>query len=167
MSVPAPPPPPRRCNRRGRDLIQEFEQCRLECYPDPITKGDPWTIGWGETGPGIVEGVSWTQAYADHRFDLALARRERTVERCVKVPVGDNAFAALCAFEYNTGALSGSTLLRKLNEGAPRDEVAEEFRRWIRVQGRPVKGLARRREAERALFLRPEDPPGTDDPPPP
>jgi lysozyme len=149
-------PSPRRCNRAGRDLIQGFEKCRLTCYPDPITKGDPWTIGWGETGPGIVRGLVWTQEYADHRFELALSKRERTVERLVSVPLTDNEFAALVSFEYNTGALAGSTLLRQLNAGKPRSEIAEEFRKWVFVGGRVVNGLIRRRAAERDLFLAPD-----------
>ncbi len=39
-------------------LIQEFEGCAKKqldgpilAYPDPGTGGDPWTIGWGSTGP--------------------------------------------------------------------------------------------------------------------
>lgn len=146
----------RRINNAGKKLIQEFESCRLEAYPDPGTGGDPWTIGWGETGPGIVKGVVWSQAYADHRFALALAKREATVERLVKGPVTDNEFAALVAFEYNTGALAGSTLLRLLNAGKPRELVAEQFGLWVRCRGKIMRGLIRRRAAERDLFLMPD-----------
>lgn len=148
-------PTPRRCNAAGRALIQRYESCRLEAYPDPGTGGDPWTIGWGETGPGIVRGLKWSQEYADHRFELSLSKRERTVERLVSVPLTDNEFSALVSFEYNTGALAGSTLLRKLNAGEPALEVAEEFRKWIFAGGRVMNGLIRRRSAERDLFLTP------------
>lgn len=149
----------RRINEAGKKLIQEFEDCCLEAYPDPggppppLGSGEPWTIGWGET-EGVVRGMVWSQAYADHRFELSLAQRERTVEKLVKVPITDNEFAALVAFEYNTGALASSTLLRKLNAGRPRDEVAEEFGKWVRAKGKIMRGLIRRRAAERDLFLR-------------
>ena len=140
----------RRTNAAGRALIQRFEECRLNCYLCPA--GVP-TIGWGETGPDIRIGVVWDQAYADHRFELALARRERSVERLVKVPLTDNEFAALVSFEYNAGALANSTLLRLLNAGKPRSEVAEEFRKWVWAGGRILTGLIARRAAERDLFL--------------
>ncbi|MGB0206320.1 MAG: glycoside hydrolase family protein [Neptuniibacter sp.] len=45
-----------------------------------------------------------------------------------------------------------STLRRKLN----RQEyvsAAEEFRRWVWAGGRKLKGLIKRREAEKALFI--------------
>ena len=151
-------PTPRRCNREGRDLIQRFEACRLTAYPDPATGGAPFTIGWGETGPGIVPGLRWTQSYADHRFELALIQRERTVERLVSVPLTENEYSSLVSFEFNTGALASSTLLRLLNSGRPREEVALEFGKWIKAGGRKMGGLVRRREAERRLFLTPDTP---------
>lgn len=150
--------PPRRCNEAGRALIQDFERCRLEAYRDLGPDEGVWTIGWGETGPGIVKGLVWTQEYADHRFELALSKRESTVQRLVDVPLTDNEFAALVSFEYNAGALAGSTLLRLLNSGRPRAEVANEFGRWVRVKGKIVRGLIRRRAAERDLFLTPDAP---------
>jgi lysozyme len=151
----------RKINDAGRALIQGFENCDLCAYPDPGNKppkgdGSPWTIGWGETGPGIVKGLVWTQAYADHRFELALSASERTVERLVTVPLTDNEFAALVAFEYNTGALAGSTLLELLISGKSRLVVAGEFRKWIFSKGKIMRGLMRRRAAERDLFLTPD-----------
>jgi lysozyme len=145
--------PPRRCNEAGRALIQSFEACRLDAYQCPA---GVWTIGWGETGPGIKLGVRWDQAYADHRFELALSKRESAVHRLVDVPLTDNEFSSLVSFEFNTGALAGSTLLRLLNSGRPRAEVADEFGRWVRVKGRIIPGLVRRRAAERDLFLTPD-----------
>jgi len=46
------------------DLKQD-EGCRLSAYPDPLSGGEPWTIGYGCTGPDIHEGTVWTQAQAD------------------------------------------------------------------------------------------------------
>lgn len=45
------------------DLKQD-EGCRLVSYPDPLSKGEPWTIGYGSTGAGIGPNT---------RFKLALA----------------------------------------------------------------------------------------------
>jgi lysozyme len=45
--------------------ISKQEGCRLAAYPDPLSGGDPWTIGYGNTGPGIGPGTVWTQQQAD------------------------------------------------------------------------------------------------------
>ena len=60
-------------------LIKRWEGCRLEAYPDPASGGEPWTIGWGATGPGIKKGVRWTQAQADDRLALDVERFMRGV----------------------------------------------------------------------------------------
>ncbi len=41
----------------GRELIERNEGLRLDAYPDPATGGDPWTIGYGDTGPDVVPGI--------------------------------------------------------------------------------------------------------------
>jgi len=33
----------------GLKIIKEFEGCKLEAYPDPLSGGPPITIGWGST----------------------------------------------------------------------------------------------------------------------
>lgn len=47
------------------------EGCKLKAYPDPLSGGYPFTIGWGHAGLGIGPDTVWTQAQAD----LALKRR--------------------------------------------------------------------------------------------
>jgi lysozyme len=76
------------------------------------------------------------------------------VRRAVKVPVDQMQFDALVSIFYNAGveALSTSTLVRLLNA---RDYAgaAAQFPRWNKSNGMVLKGLQRRREAERLLFL--------------
>lgn len=83
-----------------------------------------------------------------------LAKFEAGVEDLVKVAVSVNQFSALVSFAYNIGlnALSGSTLLKKLNAG---DIIgaADQFLRWNKAGGKELKGLTDRRHAERDLFL--------------
>ncbi|MBX7020690.1 lysozyme, partial [Providencia rettgeri] len=38
----------------GLAILQYFESCRLEAYWD--ADGKVWTIGWGDTGPDVVQG---------------------------------------------------------------------------------------------------------------
>ena len=49
----------------GLQLIKAHEGCRLKSYPDPGSGGDPWTIGYGHTGPEVVPGLTITQEQAD------------------------------------------------------------------------------------------------------
>ena len=41
----------------GLNLIKRFEGCRLKAYPDPGSRGAPWTIGYGHTGAEVVPGL--------------------------------------------------------------------------------------------------------------
>lgn len=144
-------------------LIQGFENChkrmpdgRLRSYPDPGTGGAPWTIGWGSTGPDVKPGTIWTQKEADARLERDVAAAAASVGRLVTVPLTFEESAALISFVYNLGEgkLAGSTLLRLLNEGRPREEVADQFPRWVYGGGKKLPGLVTRRDAERELFLR-------------
>lgn len=45
--------------------LKRDEGLRLAAYPDPITHGEPWTIGYGHCGPEVHPGLVWTQADAD------------------------------------------------------------------------------------------------------
>ena len=135
-------------------LVQRFEGCRLEAYPDPATGGDPWTIGWGHTGPDVHPGLVWTQAKADATLTRELAAYGAAVDRLVSVPMAPHELAALASFAYNCGVanLKASTLLRKFNAG-DREGAANQFLRWNRAGGRVLRGLTIRRAAERALFV--------------
>ena len=55
----------RRHDPRRTRPVEADEGCKLTAYPDPITHADPWTIGYGATGPDIKEGTVWTQQQAD------------------------------------------------------------------------------------------------------
>jgi lysozyme len=142
-------------NSDGLALIKSFEGCVLHAYPDPGTGGEPYTIGYGHTGSDVHPGLTWTQAQADAGLLADLGRFERDVSALVSRSVTPNQFAALVSFDYNTGSLSGSTLLRKLNAGDIAGAAAE-FGKWVNGGNppRPMPGLVRRRGAERALFLK-------------
>jgi len=129
--------------------------------------GEPWTVGWGSTGldhfnldakgqpTRIGPETKWTQEQADERKAKDLEKFSAQVESLLKVQVTDNQFAALVSFAYNCGVanLKSSTLLRKVNEGKFA-EAAAEFGKWTKAQGQVMPGLVRRREAEKALFLK-------------
>lgn len=134
-------------------LIKRFEGCELEAYPDPGSGGDPWTIGWGATGPGIRKGVTWTQAQADQRLAEDVARFMAGVDDVVTGPTTPHQGAALTSLAYNIGlgAFEGSTLLRMHNAGNY-EGAAGQFGRWNKAAGRVLAGLTTRRAAEAAVY---------------
>lgn len=140
---------------KGIALIKEFEGCKLTAYQDSV---GVWTIGYGWTQPvdgkTIRAGMTIKQETAERLLKTGLVSYESDVSRLVKVGLTQGQFDALVAFTYNLGArsLSTSTLLRKLNAG-DYTGAAAEFMSWNKAGGKALKGLTRRREAERALFL--------------
>lgn len=146
---------PTRPSKRGIALMHQFEGCKLDAYPDPgSSNGDPWTIGWGATGPGISRGVRWTQEQADARFEEDLARFAIGVVRLLgSARTTQPQFDALVSFAYNVGlsALERSTLLRKHKAGDYAGAAAE-FGRWNKNDGDVMRGLTRRRAAEADLY---------------
>lgn len=42
--------------------LKRDEGLRLEAYGDPLTGAEPWTIGYGHTGPDVRKGDVWTEA---------------------------------------------------------------------------------------------------------
>ena len=146
-----------RISDKGLDLIKSFEGYHTalpdggcKAYLDKLAAPPIWTIGWGCT-EGIEAGMVWTLDEATAALRRELEKHEAIVTRCVTVEIGQNNFDALVSFQYNTGGLPKSTLLRKLNAG-DFDGAAREFDKWNKAGGKIYKGLIRRRAAERALF---------------
>jgi GH24 family phage-related lysozyme (muramidase) len=145
-------------------LVQEFEGCAkkradgtIEAYPDPASGGDPWTIGWGSTGPDIRKGIVWTQKQCDDRFTEHLGQFADKVSKILDdTPTTQHQFDAMVSFAYNLGPgnLSASTLLKKHKAGDFKG-AATEFAKWNKAGGKVMAGLTRRRAAEAALYATP------------
>lgn len=140
-------------NQAGIDLIKEFEGLNLTAYPDPASGGEPWTIGYGSTGPGIIPGVVWTQEQADERLTSDLTDTANQISKAIRVNLNDNQFSAIVSLAYNVGvgAVVGSTLLVLVNNGH-NDLASSEFPKWDHAGGQVMQGLLNRRLAEQVLF---------------
>ena len=136
-------------SQEGIDLIKHFEGCELESYRCSATV---LTIGYGTT-KNVVEGMKITQNQAEEMLMKDLEEFEEYVEDLIDVPLEQNQFDALVAWTYNLGPtnLKTSTLRKVLNKGAY-DDVAEQIKRWNKANGKVLKGLVRRRNAEAELF---------------
>ena len=134
-------------------LIKEFEGCKLKAYRD---QRGIWTCGWGATGPEITARTTWTQEQADARLvkDVNI-RVEQLKDMLDDAPTTNNQGAALLDLGYNIGmgALRSSTAMRKHKAGDHKG-AADAILMWNKVNGVANKGLTRRREAERALYLK-------------
>lgn len=138
-------------SKLGLDLIKEFEGLRLEGYMP--TPDDVPTIGYGHTKTAKL-GMAITKAEADMLLVRDLAWVEKAVNSAVTSPLAQPQYDALCSFVYNLGATNfrSSTLLKRIN-ASRYDDAANELLRWNKQGKKVLKGLTRRREAERALFL--------------
>lgn len=122
-------------------------------------------IGYPTIGVGhLLSRVKWEdlskypaitvdEAYALKRRDLD--KFSAGVSRLVKVNLNNNEFGAIISLAFNIGLgnLQSSTLLRKLNRGDSKDEIAQEFLKWDKAGGKKVRGLAIRRHREMIFFL--------------
>lgn len=144
----------------GIELIRRFEGLELESYQDIA---GVWTIGYGHTETaGPNQKINEREAEELLRRDLA--PRERAVEQLVSVGLNQNEFDALVSFVFNVGAnaFKNSTARKRLNRN-DRLGAGDALTWWNKatVSGvlREVRGLTRRRAAEKALFLTPVNPP--------
>lgn len=144
----------------GLAQIKAHEGLRLDAYPDA---GYGWaraTVGYGHTSqagpPMVTRGMRITADEAEAILIRDLLKFETAVRSAVHAPLNDNQFSALVSFTFNLGPgnLQRSTLLRKLNMGDYAG-AADQFLVWNKSNGKVLPGLTRRRQAERALFLKP------------
>ena len=137
---------------KGIALIKAHEGLRLNAYLCPAKV---WTIGYGHTSaagePVVREGMRITRAEANSILLRDLGKFEERVNRLVKVPLTQGQFDALVSFDFNTGKLHSSSLLKKLNAGE-HSRVPAQLMRWTKGGGKELAGLVRRRRDEAELW---------------
>ena len=136
-------------------LAKRLPDGTVTSYPDPGTKGHPWTIGWGATGPDIQPGTIWTMAQCEDALDHRIEYFYAGV--CKLSPTLPNAsprrIAATVSWAYNCGLGNYriSTFKKRIDAGDWGD-AANECLKWNKAAGRVLPGLTRRRAAEAALM---------------
>ena len=143
-------------NKQGIQLVKSFEGCFLNAYLCPAKV---WTIGYGNTkyqnGTAVKQGDKITQEQAEALLSDILAEFSKDVSKLIKVELNDNQFSALVSFTFNlgVGALSKSTLLKKVNANPNDKTIESEFMKWVSAGGKRLNGLVRRRTAESNLYF--------------
>ena len=145
-------------------LIKQFEGCHLEAYPDPLSGGDPWTIGYGTTryqdGRCVSRGDKINAIEADLLLRQEVDRIAEKLRATVPfwVAMADHQKCALISFAYNLGSgfygtTGFETISRELRE---KDWAAvPDALLLYRNPGSNVEaGLKRRRIAEGDIWGR-------------
>ena len=143
----------------GVYLIKMFESFRSDPY---ICEGGKWTNGWGHTKGVTKDSKPVTISQGEANLAADLKEFEDAVNSLVKVPLLQCQFDALVSFAFNVGqdidedtiaeGLGDSTLLKNLNTGDYKG-AADQFLRWNKAGGKVLRGLEKRRAAERSMFL--------------
>lgn len=133
-------------------FVQPWEGRELKPYRDIV---NVLTVCDGHTGPDIVPGKRYTPAECDRLLQTDLGKTYTRIAGCVTRQITVGQATALLSISFNVGAtaICRSTMVRLLNEGAPPSVWCKQFDRWAYAGGRKVRGLVRRREAEKRLCL--------------
>jgi lysozyme len=138
---------------RAARFIADKEGFSQRAYRDTLGRGQPWTVGYGRTGPDV--GPTTTMSEPD-AFNWVRNRVRGDSAQMAQGGVPPN--EALLSFAYNVGV--PGTLRSSVGQAARTgdwDKTAAAMRQFVYgrdKQGRPVRlqGLANRREAEISLL---------------
>jgi lysozyme len=156
-------------NKHGLDLIKEFEGF----YPKPyICPAGVPTIGYGTTyypdGRKVtLKDPPISKEKAEEYLKDEVMEKSGLIVNFLnrnKILLSDNALSAVISFAYNVGiapVISGGRTMNQALRSKNLDRIADAFliynKATVSVLGVPVKkevkGLTRRRQAERELFL--------------
>jgi lysozyme len=131
----------------------------VKAYPDPATKGEPITIGYGTTGPAVDQKITYdttiTQDQADEYLKYSINKKFLpTLKRCITVDLTQEMVDACLSLMYNIGGgnFQKSSVASNINE-QNWCAAGGSFLKWNKAAGKELSGLTKRRKAERGLFL--------------
>lgn len=131
----------------GLIAIAGFEGFSEEVYiPVP---GDLPTVGFGHADPRLTIGERISKQQAMTFLSEDVREAQKSVQKCVHVPLTQFEFDAYVSFAYNVGErrFCTSTLVRKLNSG-DYSGACEGLKAWVYSGGIKYKGLEIRRKIE-------------------
>lgn len=146
----------------GINLIKQFEGVHLSSYPDPLSGGEPWTIGYGTTrysgGVPVKRGDKINMIEADMLLRLEVDRIAKKLGTTIpnwKV-MDDNQRSALVSFAYNLGegfyGAAGFETITKVLRNQAWDQVPKAMELYRNPGSNVEFGLLRRRKAEGKLW---------------
>lgn len=136
--------------------IGGFEGLSLKAYPDPATRGYPFTICYGHTGPEVHLGERVAIAECRRLLALDLNGTADQIDKCIHVPrpMPDTRYVAVLSLAENIGAhgFCKSSIVADLNAGRT-EEACHKWPSYNRAAGFVMDGLTSRRKKEEALCL--------------
>ena len=140
----------RLASQKAIDMIKKFEGVRYEAYKATASE-KYYTIGYGHYGITDANLKITENEALDFLYD-DVSQAENAVNKYMdKYNFNQNEFDALVSFTFNCGATNLRALLR--NGRRNRSQIAATFPLYRKAGGKVLKGLERRRAAEKALFL--------------
>ena len=136
-------------DEKGYNLIKQIEGLRLTAYRCPAGK---WSIGYGLT-TGVKIGMYISEAVATHFLIQDVQRVEPTINSYDGIyHWTQNEFDALASFAFNCGTGNLKKLLKYGQR--TKSQIANAILLYNKAGGRVLRGLVRRRNAERELFVK-------------
>lgn len=135
--------------------MKKFEGLYKKAYRDEV---GVWTIGYGITnadksitGTTIKAGLVISEKTADNWLERSLNTKylQKVMKYDKKYRWNQNEIDALTSFAFNVGSIDGLTA----NGTRSRAMIAAKMLEYNRAGGVKLRGLERRRKAERKLFL--------------
>lgn len=132
------------------EFVKRWESCKLTAYRDAV---GVLTIGYGRTRD-VQQGDTITQEQADEWIVDELVEYAEGLARYIGRPTTQQQADALLSLAYNCGvdAIGMSGVMARHNAGLWQ-ECADRFLLWNRAGGRVLRGLTKRREAERDVYI--------------
>lgn len=137
-------------SNKGIELIKNFESFRSQTY---LCAAGVLTIGYGHTGPEVIEGKRITIPQADELLKHDLSDAEKAVNKLSGL--NQNQFDALVSFTFNigTGNFLSSTLYKKAKANPADPTIRDEFNKWVYAKKQKLAGLINRRKRESELYF--------------
>ena len=138
----------RNLSANGLNLIKSFEGCKLTAYKCFPTE-KYYTIGYGHYGSDVKAGMKITAEQAEELLLQDCGKAIKNVNSFMGTyNFNQNQFDALTSFAFNIGSIDGLT-----NHGKRSiKEISNKITLYNKCGGVVLKGLVKRRKAEKELF---------------
>ena len=127
------------------EIIKKYEGCRLTAYKCPA---GVYTIGYGHT-KGVKKNDKITQEKAEEYLQGDLVRFMKNVDKYAKTyHFNNNEYCALLTFAFNLGSIDQLTGYGTRSKNT----IASKMLLYVNCNGKPLRGLIKRRRDEFNLF---------------
>ena len=138
-------------------VVGGFEGLRQVAYPDPATRGPPWTICYGHTGnvqPYQRDSITQCKWLLLNDLGREADGIERCLNKAVLADMPDTRYVAVLSLAHNIGVhgVCSSSVVRDLNVDDVQ-QACDDFLKFNRAVGIVFPGLTLRRQQERHLCL--------------